>query len=791
MQFRSISSALFALLLRVSAAQDPNESMIRQGSPADVAAADTPALASAQSSDDSLSSFQAVNASIDTILQQYEQLTGRILIKDSNLSANALPITISVPQLVPRSELIRLIESALLLNNIVLIPSQEPNTVKVININTGKNPRSEGVKLFAGPESIPEGEQIISYYMPFKYVSAPEALTIFQTHILPRAYTSFVPINSAQALLVTESTSVIRQLVALQRMIDTPPQKSVTQFVPLIRADAERVAESINKLLENQQKSQSGNAQSPANPNPTPGTNSAGANESFSTSLGQLIPDVRTNRILVVARPQDLGYLVGLIKNFDEAVGTGKPLEYKLRYVAAADVLSVLGDVLSDGQPQGGQSSTGQGTQPQGQGQNRTINQMRSTGMTGLPPGSNPTNSSFGGSSTGSIGSYGSSNQETTLQEPTEVGTPQSLIIGKTRIVADPKNNQVLVIGPPESLDRVKMILDRLDVRPQQVYLATVVGQLTLDNNLLYGIDFLQTYKKINNSKGIASGNVNTGSQATSLVGQPIAAPNSLTNGNVFGAASNALTNASGLTIYGNISDAVKAFVQAADAKGDFKILARPSVYTANNKLAVISSGQRVPYAGSSLSNVTGTTGNFLGNTGPTAAVESVTEFVDVDLRLEVIPLINSNNEVTLKVVQINDSVGGSVAISGNSVPQINSQRLTTTVTVPSGATVVLGGLIQEQERKNDNGIPILDEIPYLGALFKTRGVTKNRQELLVFIQPVVVNNDVDTVHASLKEERRTTVGGRTYHLAHPQDYSRTPEPIRVKKKKSTSKNYY
>ena len=63
-----------------------------------------------------MSSFQAVNASIDTILQQYEQLTGNVLIKDSNLAANALPITISVPEPVPRTELIRLIESALLLN---------------------------------------------------------------------------------------------------------------------------------------------------------------------------------------------------------------------------------------------------------------------------------------------------------------------------------------------------------------------------------------------------------------------------------------------------------------------------------------------------------------------------------------------------------------------------------------------------------------------------------------------------------------------------------------------------
>ena len=73
-----------------------------------------------------VSSFQAVNASIYAILQQYEQLTGNALIMDSNLAANALPISISVPEPVPRSELVRIIESALLLNNYALIPSQRP-----------------------------------------------------------------------------------------------------------------------------------------------------------------------------------------------------------------------------------------------------------------------------------------------------------------------------------------------------------------------------------------------------------------------------------------------------------------------------------------------------------------------------------------------------------------------------------------------------------------------------------------------------------------------------------------
>ena len=98
-----------------------------------------------------VSSFQAVNASIYAILQQYQQLTCNALIMDSNLAANALPISISAPEPVPRSELVRIIESALLLNNYALVAGPEPKTVKVINMNAGRNPRSEGLPLYVSP----------------------------------------------------------------------------------------------------------------------------------------------------------------------------------------------------------------------------------------------------------------------------------------------------------------------------------------------------------------------------------------------------------------------------------------------------------------------------------------------------------------------------------------------------------------------------------------------------------------------------------------------------------------
>jgi general secretion pathway protein D len=754
MSFRFVSDtgkAAIVLTLLLSASlthgQDPNAA----GSPA--------------ATDESMSSYQAINASVDTILQQYEQLTGKVIIKDSNLTANAAPITISVLQPVPKSELVRLIEASLLLNNFALIPSQEPNTVKVININAGKNPRSEGVRLFTGPESIPEGEQIISYYMPFRYISANEALTVFQTHILPRAFTSFVPINSAQALLITETTSVIRQLISLQQLIDAPPAKVVSEFIQLVRADAERVAETINKLLETQRKDQGGGGGNPQQPGVVqPGV---GAEAGILTTQAQLVPDTRTNRILLVTRPANVDYYKTLIKQFDLAVTAAKPLEYRLRYISAGDVLPVLQDFLSEGQQ--AQGPTGTQAQPQ-QTRSVNINQPRAGSTTTGAGGYSPVS--------GSAGSVGAG--QDLLQEPNEQLAPQAVVVGKTRIISDPKDNNILVIGPPENLQKVRTILDRLDRRPQQVYLSTVIAQLTLTNDSALGVDWTQTFKKISGGSGIASSNLNSAgilSNGSGGAGASVLNPRELLH------PSN-LPSLQGLTIYGTIGDAVSYFIRATDSYGKTKILGRPAVYTANNKRAVIASGQRVPVPGQTLSNLTtGTTGGIINNSSSTAVAATV-NYEDVELRLEVIPLINSNNEVTLKVAQINDTLGNTVNISGNQVPEVNSQRLTTTVTVPSGATVVLGGLIKETISDTNNGIPYLDRIPYLGHLFKYSTKSKERDELLVFISPTVVNDDAQTFRASIKEERRTQAGPEAYPLAHPSDYSGAPpQPVRKKGK--------
>ena len=463
--------------------------------------------------------------------------------------------------------------------------------------------------------------------------------------------------------------------------------------------------------------------------------------------FGQLIPDTRTNRILIVCRPQNLEYVRSLIEDFDKEVILTKPLEYRLKYVPAGEVLPVLAQVLAETSKEAEQVQAG--TQPEQAGQTRGVN---------LPS----TTSSYGGTTGGQA--------ENLLQEPNEPSGPRAVIVGKTRIISDSKDNKILVIGPPESIQRVRAILDRLDQRPQQVYLSTVIGQLTLSNDLEFGVDWTSTFKKLGGGNGFAASNLNvagiSGLGSTAPGSAPLIDPRKILS-------TAAIPGLQGLAIYGSISDSLRIFIRALDSRDNFTVLARPAVYTANNKLAIITSGQRIPYPGTTLSNVT--TANVV--TPNTAAVAATVEFVDVSLRLEVIPLINSNREVTLKVAQTNDSQSGTANISGNQVPIINSQRMTTTVTIPSGATIVLGGLIQDSLDKADNGIPYLSRVPYLGNLFKFHTQTHKRTELLIFIQPTIADTDWQTVTQSIKEEGRTQLGPATLPLARP---GAVPSPVAV-----------
>ena len=696
------------------------------------------------------------NSPVTEILGLYEQLSNKRLIRDSAVAQGA-PLTIAVPGEVPKSEAIRLIEASLLLNGYTFV-EVDGQTVKVLG--PSKFPRSQGIPIYSSPSMLPEGEEVVSYFMKLSYISPQDAVQLFSQAISPpNTYTSFTAVPNVQAVLVTENVPVIRKLIDLQTLIDVPPAQVMTEWITLKRADAEKVVETLQTLLEKRDENAAKAAGQPPPGQPPQvdaqgqiiqaslGGAASGAGQ-FETSLivgeTQLVADPRTNRILVVTRPINFPYIKQLIDQLDAPVPLDAVLERPLKFVAASDVLPVLSDLLSDGEEEGGTGGTGG---------------SRGTGGDGslIQPG---TGQGIG-SNDGIGGGGGGMSRADRIKEPTADVAPESVIIGKTKIIADRSANSIIVIGPPDSRQKAAQLLDMLDVRPRQVYIAAVIGELNLTDEMEFGFSYFLRY--VNNGAGTGAAGSIINSILQPNTNLPVAGD--LISPKLF-------QNLQGLTVYGTIADAVDIYARALESTGKFKILSRPVVYTTNNKKAVISSGQQIPYASSTLTSQT-LSGNAVNpNTGITANIT----YKDVLLKLEVLPLINANKDVTLVIVQTNNNVLGEQNFGGgNTAPIISAQELTTTVTVPNGGTVVLGGLIVERMQADDSGIPFLMRLPVLGYLFKQTSREVRRQELIVLLQPTVVENDEDLAKASWQERYRSDLGDEAYAEAAPSAFANTP----------------
>jgi type II secretion system protein D len=688
--------------------------------------------------------IQFPRTSVAEVLTTYEKLTGKRLIRDSNLAGPELSIMVTDP--VPPKEAVALIESSLLLNGYTLVPVDE-KTVKILG--PSRPPRSEGLPLYLQESELPqEGDKIVSFYQPLRFLSPSEALSIVQGVVQLNAYGSLVAVPNTSALVITEKTPIIRKAIALLQVVDREPSQIITEFIPLQRANAEKVVETLNQMFG------AGSGGGSASPPPQGGQGgqqqgavvSTGGDIRLLSGKAQFIAEKRTNRILMIVKAENYKYLRELISKLDQPVETDQPLIRPLNYISVGDLFPVLVDMLKGKDDKDSKDSTSGNARSQPTPQNQQ--QGNSAGA--------------GGSSTGGA----VANTPDKLTDAAAQNPPQSATIGATSIIGDSSGNSIIVYGPPDSKAKAAQIIDLLDRRPKQVYLAAVIGQMELNDDLEYGASW---FAKIN------TGGTNN------LIGAAVngSIANVLTN-----LVTSGLTNAinsfpsslTGLTVYGAIAQGVSTYARALESTGKFRVLSRPVVYTSNNKKAVIFNGQNVPVPSQTQStSLAG--GNQLGNT-----IQANITYIPAVLKLEVIPLINADKEVNLVIAQQNNRVGNYQNVGGVQAPTILTQELTTTVRVPSGATIVLGGLIQDDKTLDDRGIPILDRIPVIGAL--AGGLSRKqhiRRELVVMIQPIVVESNDAMEKASLEQGGDSDLGQRARTLKEKLRPTPTPTP---KKKK-------
>lgn len=699
---------------------------------------------------------------VSDIATFYEALTGKRLIRDANLAGPNLTLTVAQP--VTRKQAQEMIEAVLMLNGYTLIAIDE-NTSKLIG--PARQTRSESTPMFLNEADLPAAEQLVSYYMPLEYISSGEAKEVFGSYVTIRPYGAIVPVPNSNAIVITENVSLVQRLIELKKLIDVPGSRVATEFFTLERADATKVAELIGEMYDKQ-----AGAKPAANGQPPAPATGSGV---------QVFPDVRTNRVIVMAPEQQMPLIRKLVGDLDVSVAFEEPFERPLRFVSAADVLPVLANMLSDDKTE---AATPEVVGSTASAESRSLVMDSTSGG-----GSGYSNYSGSGS--------GGATKPDRLRNPSDSTAPLSKVVGNSRLIADRSANKIVVIGPPESRAKAAKVLDILDQRPKQIYLAVIIGQLTLGRGVEAGIDYgmkfgdvrIQgqgTAANIGNLASLQNRNPPAAATGVDLLPDTTQAVNTAVN-TANQLVSQALPLLSGLTVFGTIADSVDVYARALGTNNKFEVISRPVIYTANNKKAVISSGLQVPVPQSTLTSALDSNIN-----AQSAAIASNLEYKDVVLKLEVIPLINSNDEVTLTIAQQNDNIQDSVEVANNTVPVIGTQELTTTVTVPNRHTIALGGLITNQEERVQTGVPFLKDIPGVGYLFSTTKKDVTRRELIVLIQPFIIDDESKLQEANLIERANTSFQSGMYEDKIPVKKALLPDtPKRqeqVKKEKEKEK---
>jgi len=722
------------------------------------------AQATAQPGAPNMVRLQFPNSDVTDVLHLYEQLTGKKLVMDNFVQGK---VSIFIAKDVPRDEAIRIIEMNLLLNGYSLVPSQDPDIIKVIG--TGKNPRTTGVPIISDEDEIPDGDHVVSYLFKLRYADPTELQQALGQYLSPpQPYTSFLALPKAGAILVTENSSVIRTLARIIDQVDVRPAEVVSEFIKVERATASDIADKLNTLAGKPEQGgttrpggvrgvRTGgapNVPAPAGPEGAelPGLSGL-SEEAFFVGRPTFTADVRTNRIHVVSRPINMPLIRKIITDLDADVEFAKPVTRPLKYISAADVLPVIVQALTE---PGAQGAGAEGAaQPPVPGASATPSR-RTTNYSGTNTGSTTTSTS--GSTTAGTGGGTLNVSEELSTQPVDT-RPTSVTVGNAKLIADQRSNSIIILGSQEVVTKVGKILDEMDVKAPQVALSTVIGELTLSDDEEFGVDYF-----VRANKRIAGTTNFTGIKPFAGGGSPVpatsVAPATTTGGSVFDPGNllsftQLATNAaSGANVYLAAGSALASVVHVLESTGRFRVINRPIVFTSNNKKAIIASGTEIPVPVSTLSNIVS---NNLpnGNIGQ----QSNIEFKRVALQLEVVPLINSEREVSLDILQKLDSLAGSTIVNGNSIPNIATRYVRTNVLAPNGATIVLGGLITDSKDKNTKGFPVLSHIPYIGALFRNTTNNKTRNELIILMCPEVTMTNLETQKLREKIEDHTHFG--------------------------------
>ncbi|MBI5241934.1 MAG: type IV pilus secretin PilQ [Elusimicrobia bacterium] len=304
---------------------------------------------------------------------------------------------------------------------------------------------------------------------------------------------------------------------------------------------------------------------------------------------------------------------------------------------------------------------------------------------------------------------------------------------------ADPKTNSLILTASPDGMATEERLIAQLDVRPKQVLIEAKLVEVTLTNGLDYGIQW--DYFQLDRGRALKKNGVTS-------IGSPIGLT-AVTPGNLMGSGESTVAgdgtgvgasgrgtgvnlpaqNVLGALTLGRVTNnyLLNMTLTAAATQGKVKVLSDPKIATLNNQPANINVTTQYPYVTSSIASTSG------------GAVTSAVTYVPVGIQLTVTPTINADGRITLVVNPMVSQPSATAPAAAGGAPGIDARSAQTTVLIRDGDTIVIGGLISDQVQETVGKIPILGDIPLLGALFRNKHKLRTRTELLIFVTPKIM----------------------------------------------------
>jgi general secretion pathway protein D len=594
------------------------------------------------------------NADISQVARAIAAATGKSIVVDPRVKGQ-LDLVSENP--VSDEIAIKTLQSALRMRGFTLL--QDHGVIKIVPEADAK---IQGVSTYVGNAPVAKGDQIVTQVFHLRRESANSVLPILRPLISPNNTVSAYPGNNT--IVVTDYADNIRRIAAVIAGIDAASEPHI-DVVQLNFADAATIVPQAQKLLD------------------------VGAiGESDPTQKVTVTADVRTNSIVLrSSEAERLKEAEALVIKLDTPAQTpGNIHIVTLRNADATDIAKTLRKILS--QSSSGDSKDGN-AQSKASGQSSSHLSNSDGSLPPLPStGSNASTSSGASTALGAASAASSTGTSAVPSSDDQDGDK-----GNGAIVADVSTNSLIITASEPVFRNLTPVIARLDQRKVQVYIESLIMEVSSDKTGQFGIQWLTT-------AGLASLAATT-------------------------------ANVGIVAGFGNILG-TKGLFQALQTNSDVNILSTPSLLTLDNHEARILVGTNIPIE----------TGTYSTSTTSSSSASAFNTYdrQDVGVMLDVKPQINQGGTIKLQLYQEDSSViSGTANNAGGS--SINKRALQSTILADDGQIVVLGGLIGDSYTNGNSSLPWISKVPLLGYFFRNETKSREKTNLLIFLRPVIVKD--------------------------------------------------